>query len=96
MQRVLSRAVAVYMYLKSRTDKDKSCFLSTATIAEALSLSRRTGCRGPKRSGTGRLHSVRSEVEDERGAAPAIFIMSSDSITILLRALYYRYFPLLR
>ena len=45
MQRVLSRAVAVYMYLKNRTDKDKSCFLSTATIAEALSLSCRTGCR---------------------------------------------------
>jgi len=40
-----SRAVAVYMYLRNRANKDKSCFPSTATIADALSLSRRTVCR---------------------------------------------------
>jgi len=40
-----SRAVTVFMYLKNRANKDKSCFPSTATIADALSLSRRTICR---------------------------------------------------
>lgn len=40
-----SRAVAVYMYLKNRANKDKSCFPATTTISHDLSLSRRTVCR---------------------------------------------------
>jgi len=39
---VPSRAVAVYMYLKNRANKDKSCFPAIGTIAADLKLSRRT------------------------------------------------------
>ena len=33
------------MYLKNRANKDKSCFPAIGTIADSLSLSRRTVCR---------------------------------------------------
>ena len=36
------RAVTVYMYLKNRAGKDKSCFPAIRTIAGDLSLSKRT------------------------------------------------------
>lgn len=36
------RAVAVYMYLKNRANKDSSCFPAVGTIAKDLSLSKRT------------------------------------------------------
>ncbi|GHU81131.1 transcriptional regulator [Clostridia bacterium] len=36
------RAVSVYMYLRNRAGKDKSCFPSIGTIARDLSLSKRT------------------------------------------------------
>lgn len=36
------RAVAVYMYLRNRANKDKSCFPAVGTIAKDLSLSKRT------------------------------------------------------
>jgi predicted transcriptional regulator len=36
------RAVTVFMYLKNRANKDKSCFPAIGTIAADLSLSRRT------------------------------------------------------
>ncbi|MDL2232205.1 helix-turn-helix domain-containing protein [Ruminococcaceae bacterium OttesenSCG-928-L11] len=36
------RAVAVYMYLKNRANKDGSCFPAVGTIAKDLSLSKRT------------------------------------------------------
>ena len=39
------RAVTVYMYLKNRANKNKSCFPAIGTIADDLSLSRRTVCR---------------------------------------------------
>ena len=39
---VPSRAVAVYMYLRNRANKDKSCFPAIGTIAGDLSLSPRT------------------------------------------------------
>lgn len=39
------RAVAVYMYLKDRTNKDGICWPSIKTIARELKLSRATVCR---------------------------------------------------
>ena len=36
------RAVSVYMYLKNRANKDKSCFPAIGTIAAELRLSKRT------------------------------------------------------
>ena len=36
------RAVAVYMYLKNRANRHGSCFPAVGTIADDLSLSRRT------------------------------------------------------
>ena len=36
------RAIAVYMYLKNRTNKDNKCFPAIGTIAKELKLSRRT------------------------------------------------------
>lgn len=36
------RAVTVYMYLKNRANREKSCFPSIGTIAADLKLSRRT------------------------------------------------------
>ena len=36
------RAVAVFMYLKNRANKDKSCFPAIGTIAADLKLSKRT------------------------------------------------------
>ena len=36
------RAVTVYMYLKNRANKDKSCFPAIGTIASDLKLSKRT------------------------------------------------------
>jgi predicted ArsR family transcriptional regulator len=36
------RAVTVFMYLKNRANKDKSCFPSIGTIAVDLQLSKRT------------------------------------------------------
>jgi len=36
------RAVAVYMYLKDRTNKDRTCWPSIRTIARELHLSRAT------------------------------------------------------
>lgn len=37
-----SRAVAVYMYLKDRADKQNQCYPAIGTIARELSLSRST------------------------------------------------------
>ncbi|MEG0691763.1 MAG: helix-turn-helix domain-containing protein [Oscillospiraceae bacterium] len=37
-----SRAVAVYMYLKDRSNKDGKCYPAIGTIARELSLSRST------------------------------------------------------
>lgn len=39
------RAVAVYMYLKDRTNKEGTCWPSIKTIARELKLSRATVCR---------------------------------------------------
>ncbi len=39
------RAVAVYMYLKDRTNKESTCWPSIRTIAWELKLSRATVCR---------------------------------------------------
>lgn len=36
------RAVSVYMYLKNRANKDKSCFPAVGTIAADLKISKRT------------------------------------------------------
>ncbi len=36
------RAITVYMYLKERADKNNQCFPAMSTIAEELTLSRRT------------------------------------------------------
>ena len=36
------RAVAVYMYLKNRANRQGSCFPAVGTIADDLSLSKRT------------------------------------------------------
>lgn len=36
------RAIAVYMYLKDRTNKDGTCYPAISTIAKDLKLSRRT------------------------------------------------------
>ena len=41
-QDVPHRAVAVYRYLKDRTNKDGTCYPSIGTIAKDLELSRRT------------------------------------------------------
>lgn len=40
------RAVAVYMYLRDRSDKEGKCFPSVKTIARDLNLSVRTVFRG--------------------------------------------------
>ena len=42
---VPSRAVSVYMYLKNRANKDKTCFPSVGTIAADLKLSKSTVSR---------------------------------------------------
>jgi len=42
------RAIAVYMYLKSRTGKDNTCYPSIGTIAKELNMSRNTVQRAIK------------------------------------------------